>query len=115
MKRLLTAILIVLFTVTFAHADAVTSGKQTATAVVYAGPCVVSFIKLVETAATATLTLYDSATATTTSKTTVDYLECKDNDSQCGGPLTVPITFYQGVYAVLSGANAYYFIHVEPR
>ena len=82
---------------------------------VYAGPCVLTFIKLVEVAADATLTIYDSATATTTSKTIRDYLEAEDGDSQVGGPLAKPVTFYEGVYAVLTGSNAYYFIHVEPR
>lgn len=115
MKRLFTAILIVLFLATFAHADAQTSGKQTATAVLYAGPCVVTVVKLVEAGADATLYLYDSATATTTSKTARDYTEIDSGENVAQSIYPRPVTFYEGVYAVLTGANAFYFIHIEPR
>ncbi len=93
--------------------DAIGKGKQTASAVVYAGPCVLTFVKLVEVGADATLTLYDNASAA--SGTIRDYLEAEDGDSQVGGPRTAPVTFQNGIYATLTGANAYYFIEVEPR
>ncbi len=95
--------------------DSIGKGKQSATAVQFAGTCVLTFVKLVEVAADATLTLYDSATATTVGKTIRDYLEAENGDSQVGGPRTNPVTFHEGVYAVLTGANAYYFVEVEPR
>ena len=115
MKRLITILSILfLMTSTVYAKDAITKGKQTTSAVQYAGSAVITFVKLVEVAADATLTIYDSATAATTGKV-VDYLEAEDGDSQVGGPLTVPVTVTNGIYVVLTGANAYYFIHVEPR
>ena len=95
--------------------DSIGKGKQSATAVQFAEKCVLTFVKLVEVGGDATLTLYDSATATTAGKTIRDYLEAEDGDSQVGGPRTNPITFHEGVYAVLTGQSSYYFIEVEPR
>lgn len=95
--------------------SAQTGGKQTASAVVYSGPCVLTFVKLVEAGADSTLTLYDSATATTSGKTIMDYLEVMAGDGQVGGPMTVPLTFSQGVYAVVTGTSAYYFVHTKPN
>lgn len=93
--------------------SAKTNGKQTANSIVHHGHCVVTFIKLVEAGADSTLTLYDSDTATTSGKTVMDYLEVVNGDGQVGGALSYPLEFDEGVYAVVSGSGAYYFIHVK--
>ena len=114
-KGFLTLLILFIFTATAMAGSVVTSGKQTSSAVVYAGSCKLTFIKLVETGADATLTLYDSATAETSGKKVIDYLECKDADSQAGGSISNPVNVDNGIYAVLTGSGAYYFIHVEGR
>ena len=88
-----------------------TLGKQTASAIQNNHRCSVSFIKLVEAGADSTLTLYDTNSTGTSEGRIIDYLEVASGDGAVGGPLTTPLEFKNGVYAVLTGASAYYFIH----
>ena len=88
-----------------------TLGKQTASAIQNNHRCSVSFIKLVEAGADATLTLYDTNSTDTSQSRIIDYLEIAAAQGAAGGPLSTPLEFESGVYAVLTGASAYYFIH----
>ena len=89
-------------------------GKQTTSAVQFAGPCEIKHVKLIEAGAASTLTIYDSATATTVGKTIVEYWEL-DADENVAGGTNLNIPCYEGCYAVLTGASAFYFIWVEPK
>lgn len=115
MKRFILLVLLGLMFCVPSYAGSITKGEQSASAVQFAGSCEVTFIKLVEGGNDSTLTLYNSATATTSGKVKMDFLEAEDGDSQAGGPISKPLIFDQGCYAVLTGASASYYIHVVGR
>jgi hypothetical protein len=95
----------------------VNTGKQEANALIYAGACELVYVKLVEGGADATLTLYDSSSATSSGKTVRDYWSAVIGDGATGAVfgLNNGIVFTQGIYAEVSGTSAQFYLGYVPK
>ena len=115
MKKLFIIALLVIGLVSPVFADdSINSGEKTADAAVFAGPCVITSILIITDGTNnAKVILYDHASA---ASGTVRYETTVLGGDNYGGRLwTFPATFYNGIYADVSGTGASYIIEYIPR
>lgn len=91
---------------------ATSTGLKTATAQITTMPgSLVNILVDPPSSGVATLTVYDSDAAATTSGTELFYAEIAAGTDTPGGLLNFPITVNKGIYAVFSGTGSSYLLH----
>ncbi len=91
------------------YMTSVTSGEQTASALIITGPCFLSGIQVVAEGADAKIVVQDGVTAAGTVKCEMTIV----NANKYGGRnWTAPIKFTTGIYVTLTGADASYFVEI---
>ncbi len=88
------------------------SGLLAASAVIYARPCAIHAVTVVDAAAAVTLIVYDNASAA--SGTVVMQVNATVNATTNSVTFSHPIECNKGAYAAVTGSGAGYIVHYSP-